>query len=53
MNSSLRLFITQYLRVVLATLMPIVLIAFLSIPASLGGHPEDILAKAPATLHMT
>jgi hypothetical protein len=54
MDTSLRLFISQYLGVVLATLMPVVLIAFLSIPFSLGGHPGDARpATATATWHVT
>lgn len=54
MDSSLRLFISQYLGVVAATLAPVILMAFLSIPFSLGGHPGDErLAAGTATQHMT
>jgi hypothetical protein len=54
MNSSLQLFIRQVLGVVLAALVPVVLVAFLSIPYSLGGHPgEARSAAAPASQHMT
>ena len=54
MNTFLRVFILQYIGVVLATLVPVVLIAFLSIPVSLGGHPEEaIAANAPLSQHMT
>jgi hypothetical protein len=54
MNSSLRLFICELLGVVLAALVPVVLVAFLSIPYSLGGHPgEDRTATAPSSQHMT
>jgi hypothetical protein len=54
MNIYLRSFIQQYLRVVLATLVPVILIAFMSIPVSLGGHPGVTLsANAPFTQHMT
>ena len=54
MDSSLRLFISQYLGVVGATLAPVILMAFLSIPFSLGGHPGDErLAAGIATQHMT
>jgi len=54
MNASLRIFITQYLRVVLASLAPVILIAFMSIPVTLGGHPPELLAaSAPLTRHMT
>jgi hypothetical protein len=54
MNSSLRHFIQQYLGVVLATLVPVILIAFLSIPVTLGGHASDLYAaNAPVAQHMT
>jgi hypothetical protein len=54
MHASLRLFINQYLGVVIATLMPVMLIAFLSIPFSLGGHPGEARpAAATATWHVT
>jgi len=54
MNSYLRAFLQQYLGVVLATLVPVILIAFLTIPVSLGGHPGEALgANAPITQHMT
>ena len=54
MNSSVRNFIYQYLRVVLATLVPVILIAFMSIPVTLGGHASDLYAtQAPIAQHMT
>jgi len=54
MDSSLRLFISQYFGVVLATLVPVILIAFMSIPVTLGGHPgERYAANAPIAQHMT
>ncbi len=54
MNSSLRLFIRQFLGVLLASLVPVVLVAFLSIPYSLGGHPgDDRTLAAPVSQHMT
>ncbi|MFZ4479820.1 MAG: hypothetical protein ACOYNZ_08015 [Rhodoferax sp.] len=54
MDSSLRFFIGQYLGVVAAALAPVILIAFLSIPYTLGGHPGDtrVLAEMPSP-HMT
>jgi hypothetical protein len=53
MNTSLRLFISQYLGVVIATLMPVILVAFLSIPFSLGGHPGDARpASTAAAWHL-
>lgn len=54
MNSSLRWFLSQYLGVVAATLAPVILVAFLSIPFSLGGHPGDArLAGGTVAQHMT
>lgn len=54
MDSSLRLFVSQYLGVVAATLVPVILMAFLSIPFSLGGHPGDErLTDTTASQHMT
>lgn len=54
MDSSLRLFINQYFGVVLATLVPVILIAFMSIPVTLGGHPGEMYAaNAPIAQHMT
>ena len=41
MNVSLRTFVYQYLGVVSAALMPVVLAAFVTIPLSLGGHPGE------------
>lgn len=54
MDASLRLFIRQFCGVVLAALVPVILIAFMSIPFTLGGHPGDVRpAAAPVAQHMT
>lgn len=54
MSTALRLFIHQYLLVVLLALIPVVLTAFLSIPLSLGGHPgEPRSGQPPPSAHMT
>ena len=54
MNSALKFFISEFAGVVLAALAPVVLVAFLSIPYSLGGHPGEARAdNTSATLHMT
>ena len=39
MQPTLRPFIHQFTGVVLASLVPVILTAFLSIPLSLGAHP--------------
>ena len=54
MVTPLRLFIRKFLGVVLATLVPVAVVAFLSIPFTLGGHPgEPRPATALAARHMT
>ena len=54
MNADLKDFMGSYLRVVLMTLMPMALTAFLSIPYSLGGHPGEPVASATDSgQHMT
>ena len=55
MNSDLRQFATQYLSVVVATLMAVSLVAFLSIPYSLRGHPGDLrVSQSPVSYtHLT
>ena len=54
MDSSLRFFIEQYIGVVLVTLFPVLLIAFMTIPVSLSGH-TDALTATPVAIsrHMT
>jgi hypothetical protein len=54
MNSSLFLFIRQLFGVLLAALVPVVLVAFFSIPYSLGGHPgEERTVAVSGRQHMT
>jgi len=54
MEPSLRLFTSQYFSVVIASLVPVVLVAFLSIPFTLGGHPGDVrTADASISRHTT
>lgn len=54
MNANLRNFLARLAGTVAMTLVPVVLIAFLSMPLSLGHHPGEPLldAGAPAA-HMT
>jgi hypothetical protein len=54
MNSSLRSFVKTYLRVVLATLVVVTFIAFVSLPFILGrpvGHAQVLTQVADS--HMT
>lgn len=47
MHPTLRPFIHQFTGVVLASLVPVILTAFLSIPLSLGAHPGEPRAPTP------
>lgn len=49
MHPALHLFVRQYLRIVFAALVPVVMTAFLSIPLSLGGHPGEFRIAATLT----
>ena len=54
MNSSLRSFVSQFAGAVAAALVPVIIIAFMSMPMSLGGHPgEPRPAVATVALHMS
>jgi hypothetical protein len=47
-------FFRQFIGVVLAALVPVVLTAFISVPMSLGGHPGEARAAADTAFqHMT
>lgn len=54
MQADLHDFVARFVGTVVMTLVPVVVIAFLSMPLSLGRHPgeESIDANAPAA-HMT
>jgi hypothetical protein len=53
MHPVLNLFIRQYLRIVCAALVPVVVTAFLSIPLALGGHPGEPRSAQAGMSHMT
>jgi hypothetical protein len=54
MHPQLKLFARQYLGVVVATLIPVLLTAFLSMPIALARHPgETPVAGAATNGHMT
>jgi len=47
-------FVHHFAGAVVAALIPVVLVAFLSIPLNLGGHPGEVRTVAmPASTHMT
>ena len=54
MDASLRVFVSQFAGAVAAALLPVIVIAFLSMPLSLGGHPgEPRPADASSTQHIS
>jgi hypothetical protein len=54
MHTELRRFLTQLIGVVVMSLMPVVLTAFLTMPLSLGRHPgEPVLPGTIELRHMT
>jgi hypothetical protein len=53
MDSSLRVFLRQMAVAVASALVPVALIAFLSIPYNLGGHPGEERVDAVTSRHMT
>ena len=56
MNTDLRRFVLNYLRVVLGTSALVVAVAFVSIPWSLGRHPGEAAptgVPSAAPRHMT
>lgn len=54
MHNDLREFLSRFIGTVVITLVPVLLIAFLSMPLSLGHHPGEVPLEpgAPFT-HMT
>lgn len=54
MQADLHLFLTRLAGVVVATLLPVVLVAFLTLPFSLGRHPGEAPSGLPVlSQHMT
>jgi hypothetical protein len=54
MVTPLRKFIRQFVGVVAAALVPVLIVAFLTMPFTLGGHPgEPRPAEALVGQHMT
>ena len=52
MHTSLKKFMRQFTAVVLVSLVPVALVAFLSIPFTLGHHPGEFREPAVVTLHL-
>lgn len=54
MQNDLREFLSRFVGTVVITLVPVVLVAFMSMPLSLGRHPgEAAPASSAAFAHMT
>jgi len=54
MNQTPYSFVRQFAGAVVAALIPVVLVAFWSIPFNLGGHPGEVrTAATPTPSHMT
>lgn len=54
MNPIQKSFVHQFAGAVVAALIPVLLVAFWSIPFNLGGHPgEARAATMPTPAHMT
>ncbi|WP_155835223.1 hypothetical protein [Herbaspirillum sp. RV1423] len=54
MHPALQLFARQYLGVIFATLLPVLVVTFLSIPLNLNGHPgEARIINATTYFHLT
>lgn len=54
MDASLRMFMHDFLGVVAAALVPVVLVTFIAVPVALGANPgEQVLAETTAERHMT
>ena len=54
MKSTQHSFIRQFAAVVAAALIPVVLVAFWSIPFNLGGHPGEVrVTTMQSSTHMT
>jgi hypothetical protein len=54
MNQTPHSFVRQFAGAVVAALIPVLLVAFWSIPFNLGGHPGEVRATGvPTATHMT
>lgn len=53
MHPSLKQFITQYVAVIGAALFPVVVVAFLTTPYNLGGHPGEVRITAAQPTHFS
>ncbi len=52
MNTDLKAFVFQWLRIALMTLMPVAFTAFATMPYTMGGHPGELRVQQ-INAHMT
>jgi len=52
MNTDLKAFAIQWLRIALVTLMPVAFTAFATMPYTMGGHPGEVRVES-LDRHMT
>lgn len=53
MHPALKQFITQYVAVIGAAVLPVIATAFLSMPYILGGHPGEARIAAAQAAHLS
>lgn len=53
MHPELKQFITQYVAVIGAAMLPVIVVAFLSMPYTLGGHPGEARIAAEQPVHLS
>lgn len=53
MHPTLKQFIIQYLAVIGAVLIPVIIVSFLSMPYTIGGHPGETRSTAVQAMHLS
>ena len=53
MHPALKQFIIQYVAVIGAVLIPVILVSFLSMPYTMGGHPGETRGTAVQAMHLS
>lgn len=53
MHPALKQFIIQYVAVIGAVLIPVIVVSFLSMPYNLGGHPGEARGATAQVAHLS
>ncbi len=53
MHPALKQFIIQYVAVIGAVLIPVIVVSFLSMPYTMGGHPGEARVTATQPDHLS